>query len=193
MEVNETIKGILKDNKQALADNDLESLYDDMDRRVSRAFILPGIVGDVTNVLDQCGIDIIRECNKLGYIPKYFLYNNHYLGSMIGKGDRLYGGRDALILPPNIKEIRSQAFCLATTPNIIDIRNVKDIGEWAFVESDIETLILGPTGPIGEDAFMDTKLKKVYLPKVLLNNDKYVESLFFNSGVDIYKIDLIGY
>ena len=193
MKIHDMYKDLLKANKDNLANNALDKLYEDLSGRVAKHEILPGSVGDITKILEECGIDMIRECNKLGYIPEYFLYNNHYLGSMIGKGDTLYGGRDALILPPNIKEIRSQAFCLATTPNIIDIRNVKDIGEWAFVESDIETLILGPTGPIGEDAFMDTKLKKVYLPKVLLNNDKYVESLFFNSGVDIYKIDLIGY
>lgn len=163
--------------KSCLAKDDLDGLYKNLGQMVFAADIEDWQVGEITAVLEKCGVKTTEYFEDKGYIPDFYLCTRKTLGSKneqwfpMSWVRHLAGFGDAIVFPYTIKSIGNYAFYKCDIPvPIVDLRGIDRIGTSAFEYSALSEIIIDdnlPSGRIGGLAFCNTGLYAIHYPSTM--------------------------
>ena len=170
------IKEFLNECRDYLAHDDLGGVYKHAGDLFCDGELDPEQIGYLTYLFEKCGIDTLEYFEKQGYIPNFYC-----CGQVVDMFDGIIrdailgvSGKKAMVFPDEIEEIYDDAFCMSSTPEIVDLRGITFIGGGAFRASDVTTIIIDERlQEVGVDAFAETNLSTVYATVTLDEEDVY--------------------
>ena len=185
MQVSEYVKEALNLIKEDLANNNLRGVY----ATLGDESIEPEIIGQITKLLMDCGIDVPSEFEKLGYIPPFAFYGNKTYPPQWIEDD------GDLNIPSSITEIGTEAFySMGEAIRGVDLSGLL-VGEYAFAFSKIDYLFVDSMTDIYTAAFSGSGVDLISVPNNMPKGqvDALIEAGFMNDYDDETKDINIDY
>lgn len=179
-EINDRPRKILKEVSGFLQKNDLEGMYDYIRENYDNDDI-----GEITDILMECGIDVMSEFEKWGFIP-YAAFSGHWIPeSFVRRGNDILTWTYTMNFEhvPGIKIIDSDAFAgVQNMPDAVDLRGLDTVGPGAFAWTGVVIVIIDDNVSIEQEAFMGTLLEKIYAPKSMSADEAKIKDMFECDG-----------
>ena len=114
---------------------DIKGLYSYANGYIHASSDTGDVIGAMTYLLSECGIDMYSEISRIGYVPDYFCCDAPIPNGFVSNGH--------MALPKNIESLGKFSFGFCRELSYIDIRHIKKLSPGCFDGCELETVLLG--------------------------------------------------